>query len=1393
MSDTPQIAVKILSGPEAGQLFVVEKASFIGSAAHCDIHLPSSGLADMHARIGVRGNIFTLTDLTEEADIRVNNSRVKSRRLTIGDIINIADVRMEVCNPRDALAATTVLEEYENDDGDAIRVLSAEANPKTEIERPVPVVVENEGFADPSQPSPESQGDESVEPASALDLRKQRISQKRTIQHQKSKGKPAIGIFIAVFFGLVVAVAFIARSMTERQELAAAYMEVTEFAEANAGNQEAVLARYREFKKTVGVRSTAITMSLDAEIRKIEGAMQAMNTERRDVLASLDKRADDLLDKMQFDEAIEVYRTAPLKRRSEVAVLRKDKIEGIAEQKEKQLAQVEREKNMLEEQRTLISKQRSEKALEQLAVDVVNALLASRSEVAVDLMEEAIEDDLNVPEKTRLESVLSMVRLLNLHDKLLKVKVEAGEALPDKDEVRSGLSPVARTILFIRDGDLLAAQSVLKKIEGHMLEPALNQRVSSSAGDLAVEKKAMVEFIMIWRKIVGVPETKIPKPEACIAVIEKEMQNEARKDIKELCSRLIACRGKYAATAFVERYASVFNFANRQYPSMLVNDPTVTDVGNGKVIQVDGTKCFVESVVDVDGFDDGQVALFIQDETYYSVDGKRTPLGARINVTSVYPFKALGKKQLIFDLGDGAIAPSIRQSVLIGSKMLPGFSFVPIASGSDRSGIVAEDFAVGIDEKWRASSGGRMVHKDGKLVFSRDGSTRGLDNKKMNALTGMGHLERVVDIGRDAIGLSLELVRDSVGGVSIALGDLSFVVGTDGSYKEGIYHDGRLVMPADLAGDRYGAVEHIEIRCFKSSATLTVNGNSVRYGIRSTDYGKTLDRIRFFAYGTILIDNFRLADIDVADVAFAQVVGLTKGGEEVVVSKGGGVEWKMVGKGHPVYFFRKNLAGEPKPLLAGRVEFVTGKYLICKVPKGDGLDGSCLVSAVNQYKERAVAGLRPTDPWKARDVVADSVSYAKVLENKDGKFQLQADLPVSFSPQGYLYSIGSILKHPKSGEVLAASVGVGAKIPLSQYRAVVSGGVPSVVPAFEFKSGVLLSQRALKLGVLSDVRGWRQTSLRSGYSRLNFRKGIWTVNTKNWELMAGGRLMTSLKKTAGYPMLPSTHSMSGNFQCDINIRIESVSEEQPESWVKDIMVEVFSPAIMGGVTFGLGGAESGGLWIGGRSLSLPKTRSLTQYMNFPRSSKVAYGDAWVGSVPPLGMGKEYTIRVRRLGDLLLFYLNGRRIATVRTPELTGDVQVIFGAPRMGVSVGRASLRDIPWSCKAVEKEGEFGDFGYVLKTEGQRIWVDADMHGIASNGKITVMMVDNIIKGESSKTVILKKVASGVVVELGERTAEVVLSAANSVIQPGMKVMSGDQPDSLLVTDEWLRDIDNGL
>ena len=96
MNDNPRLLINILLGPDAGNTFVLDDTCFLGRQEKCLVRLTDPAIEPLHARITLRGDSFTLTDLSGKDDLKVNNRLVKSIKLVPGDTINVGTTVIKI-------------------------------------------------------------------------------------------------------------------------------------------------------------------------------------------------------------------------------------------------------------------------------------------------------------------------------------------------------------------------------------------------------------------------------------------------------------------------------------------------------------------------------------------------------------------------------------------------------------------------------------------------------------------------------------------------------------------------------------------------------------------------------------------------------------------------------------------------------------------------------------------------------------------------------------------------------------------------------------------------------------------------------------------------------------------------------------------------------------------------------------------------------------------------------------------------------------------------------------------------------------------------------------------------------------------------------------------------
>jgi len=90
-------AIRILSGPQAGQIFPLTAGNHrLGRAPSCEVKINSNSVSKEHAVILVTSDKAILTDNNSRNGTFVNGVRVQSQRLNLGDKIGLHDILFDV-------------------------------------------------------------------------------------------------------------------------------------------------------------------------------------------------------------------------------------------------------------------------------------------------------------------------------------------------------------------------------------------------------------------------------------------------------------------------------------------------------------------------------------------------------------------------------------------------------------------------------------------------------------------------------------------------------------------------------------------------------------------------------------------------------------------------------------------------------------------------------------------------------------------------------------------------------------------------------------------------------------------------------------------------------------------------------------------------------------------------------------------------------------------------------------------------------------------------------------------------------------------------------------------------------------------------------------------------
>ena len=166
-----------------------------------------------------------------------------------------------------------------------------------------------------------------------------------------------------------------------------------------------------------------------------------------------------------------------------------------------------------------------------------------------------------------------------------------------------------------------------------------------------------------------------------------------------------------------------------------------------------------------------------------------------------------------------------------------------------------------------------------------------------------------------------------------------------------------------------------------------------------------------------------------------------------------------------------------------------------------------------------------------------------------------------------------------------------------------------------------------------------------------------------WKEKLGKVSYDSSEKDNVVGILAIQEAMSGNVQYDVELSLLKKGAQSENDWVRDVMIEFFVPACQEGVTFGLGGADGDGLIVSSSAISLdPLMTGMTEYDPLPDGVVVMIDPDRNVNPPVLQERTTYRLRIRRIGERLAFYVNGKRLALVHYPGFWGASHLLVAAP-----------------------------------------------------------------------------------------------------------------------------------
>jgi len=1422
MNGVIQLVIKVVSGPDAGKSFTVRDTCYMGTQEMCLVRLSDTSVAPLFARLTLRGDSFTITDLSDRPELKVNNRLAKSMKLFPGDSISAGGTVMKVEDPNSAMdressadlhnsptderiefARPEIVGEEENVMPDfASRVTSDNAS------RPaVPPVEQLKQVKEIArEPGPSISGTPAVD---ALLRDTQRSSERA--------GKPSyLGIIVCLGIAGIIIALCLASLISSRRLADRDFNEVTKFARENPGEIRQIIEKYTKVRNEAGWASPKIRGYLSSEIARLMADVAAKEEDLKVTLGQLDLRVSQLTEKQAYEEALAVYRKVDEKYRARVMELRKSAIEDLVRQAEGHATKIKEQQQEEQQQIQVANEKRMKEKLDMVLNDVARLLVEGDSREAIRLLEGVLADGTYSSVRSGVEDALTTVKLLNAIDRMQSLnagragsgEVAAGSTNASQADFQEKLSPVLKAVFAIRKDDVWEARAQLEKAKDHFLYSVLMGRLQMTDEDWKLEKEAVRSFSVIWSAVTGKPVTTIPVADDCVTQWGEASRGMGQEVRVKLSGEIAAFKKKYFKTSFARKYEKLFGSVNsglNEAPApvnAVTAAPSLSGVGDAKIIQADGHVFYVEADEGIPEGVGNNVGLFTE-KTVFKAPGTNKAVAVRVDIHAVVPFRVLGKKQASFSLPDGMKfdPPAVGERVLMRKDLQVGARIISMVDKPVLQKLFEDAFEL---EK----IGPLWVHPPGEVKLERErlciDRSEGLPVEWKKGEQKLD-LKLMRDLGSDPLKVEFDYLRKADGGVCVGIGDLEFLTATVDGRKSGIYVKGVLVKPAVFPKPSSKDPQRILIIKAQTFGYMAVGKSTAGCRISVNAGESPVKHIQLSSEGKMWIDNFAVSRLQGSGCA--EIAAVSTEGKEILVSKGSELEWENIQKLHQIYVFGPLDNSRQKPLALGRVEgFVPGDRLLCSVIEGkvSGVHETVWLSSdisVAQEEGMIAAG----DRNKAQEVHLPGTFYGVVEQGKAGTFAVVPDVrETAMLREGFFGLVDKLVVHSETGEKLAAWVG--KEIRCEVTKAAPAGSRISCKPPDGYpvsgiiNSGVLLSRQLLAGSDRVDLAG---KMIPASISVLTGRQPFWIAVNGDWKEKPDGITGSSNPKSRVPPVLLCSEVFEGNVQYDLSMRVEDAGAIPKDDWMKDVMIQLEFPEKRKCVTFAIGAGTAGGVLVHCDTIKVQKGEdnlvkagediSFGRSGEFGTNTEVRVEKAADSNQPSLALGRNYELRVRRVGAVASFYVNGKRLGYVRCPEFAGKVRLMLAAPSRNVTVGRVSAREISMSCVTPAKEPVLGEFGYVQWVDADGILVDSAMNGAALNDTVSIVTIDKVVEGEKSKTVFMKRVALGTIKEIGAMTALIGRTDSGEPVKKGMKVLRGTRPLSFLFTDARIGSIDEGL
>jgi hypothetical protein len=530
MNHQRRFAFRVISGPDKGAVFALNKSKFLGSQDDCEVRLHDPTVEAVHARVKLRGDGCMIVSLAEEVGLTVNGAVVRAAVLVAGDRVAVGNTVMEIV--------------------DVATLPNVPKRPEAEPVRDV------------------SARQDVLRVADSPDHREHKV-QKTAPASMTSMGTYLLYAVLGLLVVLVTVITVDELSDRRKQKeiIKNAYDDALAHSMAHPGDYDKIVEKY----KIVLALSIGSDANLENYVKQEISRIEADKARREAQLAAsldiMDKKVAEFVARHEYENGTRTYEACDPAIRDAVLAARTTRISEIKREAEAYSQRIAADRARTEAERKAAKEKQTKQELNAALREVADLMIKGDAVLASSRLAALVADGRYEYYKPAFETAQTTIDLLASTDKMKKMSADgketsAGGTVGEGNEY--DLSPIVAAVFAVRKGDMAAAAEALERDDGHILRSAFLDMVQAAGGKVGTVKcKGATALADMWCKQTGEKVNSTPGAEEMVILLEKKALETDDDAIEKLCVAIADFAAKCEDRSVTNKYSSFFDTAGK--------------------------------------------------------------------------------------------------------------------------------------------------------------------------------------------------------------------------------------------------------------------------------------------------------------------------------------------------------------------------------------------------------------------------------------------------------------------------------------------------------------------------------------------------------------------------------------------------------------------------------------------------------------------------------------------------------------------------------------------------------------------------------------------------------------------------------------------------------------